>query len=478
MRALTCSYDPKPPTALLGGRGLSPFTYQIWYVVATPLTSMFVLTARQGLQLFQQHGRQGAGIVKELRTDELRPGMVVKLKSRAGTLPHNDWFTVQTVEDLPRKQYAPMGAGFRRPFAARTMWLVRGGEIAPATNKERDIMPEKNETPVADAGDQISANIERIRTLSIAGEADAAAALFNDTETLISGVVKADGKADTAKRKKYRADAAEARKAQPPVTPSSEVATVADAAIIDDYHSLPKAVELVSMGADKVREGISAGLKVSSMAREVASIMMDIRLSIHTKQGLPDLKATRQATRDSHSDIYDNALASMDIDPGQRELVLKTMRRGVNYQMSDVLVRWVEALDNSPEAYAELFGPLAAKYPDLSPTEAVRTHYNISDKSEIDKAREREQEKAALAAKAKELEAAGEAPEGGEGDGDSEGGSERTPRLFANLNAMKEANEKAAENVKAVKDAAQRAEAREQIQARMTELASLLAALG
>lgn len=344
------------------------------------------------------------------------------------------------------------------------------------TNDQESDMPKSDDTD-----SQITANIERIRTLSVAGESDAAAALYTETEALISSVVKANGKADTESRRKYRAAASEARKAQPPVTPSSEVATVtpADPAITDDYHTIPKAVELVSMGADKVREGITAGLKASNTAREVANIMMDLRLSQHTKAGLPDLKCTRQATKDSHADIYATAMAGMDIDPGQRELVFKSLQRAVNYQMSDVVVRWVEALDNSHEAYAELFPSLVTKYPDLSPAGAVRKHYGISDKSEIDKAREREQRKAELAAKAKELEAAGGAPdsEGDGGDGGSDDGHERTPRLFANLNAMKEANEKAAENVKAVRDDAHKAEAREQIQARMSELATLLAAL-
>ena len=78
--------------------------------------------------------------MKELRTDELKPGMVVKLKSRAGTLPQNQWFTVEAVEALPRKQFAPLGStdsSFtnRRPFAARTLWLVQ------EDNKRADLTP-------------------------------------------------------------------------------------------------------------------------------------------------------------------------------------------------------------------------------------------------------------------------------------------------------------------------------------------------
>ena len=83
--------------------------------------------------------------MKELRTEELKPGMVVKLKSRAGTLPHNDWFTVEAIEELSRKQFAPLGAGFRRPFAARTLWLVQGGGQATEPTQAELIIHEQRE---------------------------------------------------------------------------------------------------------------------------------------------------------------------------------------------------------------------------------------------------------------------------------------------------------------------------------------------
>ncbi|WP_441251176.1 hypothetical protein [Kitasatospora sp. McL0602] len=79
--------------------------------------------------------------MQELRTDQLKPGMTVKLKSRAGTLPHNDWYTVQAIDELPRKQYVPLGAGhdgtFRRPFAARTLWLLQAETTSPVWGPTR-----------------------------------------------------------------------------------------------------------------------------------------------------------------------------------------------------------------------------------------------------------------------------------------------------------------------------------------------------
>ena len=61
-----------------------------------------------------------------LRTDQLEIGMTVRLKSRCGTLAHNDWHKVTGLTPLPRKESdVAIDSGHHRRFAARTLWLVQ-----------------------------------------------------------------------------------------------------------------------------------------------------------------------------------------------------------------------------------------------------------------------------------------------------------------------------------------------------------------
>lgn len=66
--------------------------------------------------------------MQELRTDELEIGMVVKLKSRCGTLYHNDFHAITNLQPLPRKEidvFIDSTPPTNRLFAARTKWIVK-----------------------------------------------------------------------------------------------------------------------------------------------------------------------------------------------------------------------------------------------------------------------------------------------------------------------------------------------------------------
>uniref|UniRef100_UPI0005661FA5 hypothetical protein n=1 Tax=Streptomyces sp. NRRL S-475 TaxID=1463910 RepID=UPI0005661FA5 len=154
--------------------------------------------------------------------------------------------------------------------------------------------------------------------------------------------------------------------------------------------------EIVANAAEIAAEGIKANVSMQETARKLAEAILDGRLRIFAKNGLPDLKGTRQLSKDFSTDVYDaafemlakegyNSEGTIDAEEMRKQITDK-----VQYQMTAVLPDFVRALDNSPEMFAEFFGPLAKKVKDgKKPSDVVFETYNINPKSKAELAAER-----------------------------------------------------------------------------------------
>jgi hypothetical protein len=295
------------------------------------------------------------------------------------------------------------------------------GETEMVAKKTAETTPDATPEQIREDFDAL---LERLTAVAISGDTEGVDTLKGEGEALV-------GKLPTKDRTKLRAQLRKAAEAKPTAPATTEVAVVETA----DYTKVAGLSELVTMGADKVREGIKLAQKASTTARDVATVMLDMRLRITNKQGVPDLKCASHEAKRAASDMYKAASEAMEGDDAHRELTLKALQRAVNYQMSDVVVRYVEALDNSPEELPHFAKVLAAN-PEMSPTEAVRVFYKISDKSAIDKDREKNelQRKAAAAI---------EAGEGGEGGGEGGEGAGEGASELEKLIALLDKAEKA-----------------------------------
>jgi hypothetical protein len=179
--------------------------------------------------------------------------------------------------------------------------------------------------------------------------------------------------------------------------------------------------EIVNNAAKIATDGIKSNVGIQTQAKQLAEALLDGRLRIFAKNGLPDLKGSRQQSKDFATRVYNRAFellaeegfdsgGTIDADEMRAQLTAK-----VQYQMTAVLPAFVKGLDESPEVYTELFGPIKEKNPEAKPSEAVFEAYGINPLSKAELAAERR--------KNKEL-TSGNGEGSGEGEGEGEGNGE------------------------------------------------------
>lgn len=306
-------------------------------------------------------------------------------------------------------------------------------KIAPAINTtdkgDTDTMAET--TPITDydrIAEEINSNVERARSLAEADNVEALEELNTETETLISRLPSRGKRPGTErtwtqykkdKRAEFKA-AATVQEKPAKAEPKAEVATLET----KDYATVEGVTELVTMGAERVTDGVTAHIKTSSLAKDIASVLLDIRRRIHNKDGNPDLTARTDAAKKAASAIYAAAGESLgkgDLDAYDVEESVKKLRRAVQHQMSDVQAAYLRGLDESPEE-AALFAKILEGKPEDTPVALwVANHYDLKLKGQGEIARERYHEKKALEA-GEAIKTSGEGAEGGEGEGEGEGG--------------------------------------------------------
>ncbi|QPB09784.1 hypothetical protein CPT_Shady_023 [Streptomyces phage Shady] len=164
--------------------------------------------------------------------------------------------------------------------------------------------------------------------------------------------------------------------------------TVAVREAVETVEQIKDYEEVITHTAGVVAESIKSEVDAQEAAKKVASAILDGRLRVTDKQGRPDLKGTRDASKKLAGRIYDAAAEKLiaeeyGSDVADVDELLKGLKNKVSYQMSAVLPEFIRALDNSPEEFAELF-PNMEVPEGKNPSDVVFDTYNISRRSKAE----------------------------------------------------------------------------------------------
>ncbi|WP_415940397.1 hypothetical protein, partial [Streptomyces sp. 039-1] len=211
--------------------------------------------------------------------------------------------------------------------------------------------------------------------------------------------------------------------------------------------------EIIENAANLVSTGFQEEISAQDKARITAEAIVDARLGVFTKDGEPDLRGTRQVSRDLTAGIYAEAAKKLLASGYTENLVdadelLKAFKEKVEYQLTAVLPEFVRSLDNSPEQFAELWPDLVEKVTDEMPrSEIIFKRYKINPLSKAERAAKARADRAAAleANRAKELT---DGSDSGEGDGgstttdSSDAGKGPTEKLIGGIERQTKALEK------------------------------------
>lgn len=225
------------------------------------------------------------------------------------------------------------------------------------------------------AVEQIDANIDRARALAQEDNPEALEELGQETETLISSLSgKGSINVKKLKREYWRKAVEEGQQAKPEA--SAEVAT-------RDYTSYEGVSELVSMGAEKVAEGVRLHATGNSLAKEIAQIGLDIARRIPNKDGDPDLMIDSAEAKEAMRALYKQAGEAFE-HTFENEKSLKSLQRSIQYYRSDARAQYLRSLDGDDadaEAERQHFASLLEGKPaDVSVSEFLANHYGASRK--------------------------------------------------------------------------------------------------
>ena len=219
-------------------------------------------------------------------------------------------------------------------------------KIAPATDTTEVTEMAKKDVNSDDGKatlEQIDANIERAKSLAEAGNVEGLEELAEETETLISSL---SGTGSVAIRKEKRNEFSAASKAVEKRIP--EVAME-----VQDPYSIEGVRELVDLGAEKFAEGVRLNIRMKDIAVEVARVILQQRLRIPNKNGIPDLKATSHAAKQVSRDMYAKAgelfKAGGAADEQEVRDAINKLIKSVQNHMRGVINEYLLTLDENPE---------------------------------------------------------------------------------------------------------------------------------
>jgi len=347
-------------------------------------------------------------------------------------------------------------------------------KIAPATDTTEVTEMAKTATVKNDVNtdqgkavlEQIDANIERAASLAEAENVEGLKELKEETETLISSL---SGTGSVAIRKEKRnAFAAAAQGAEKPKSKAVEKKPAEGEVTkeVQDPYSIDGVRELVDLGAEKFAEGVRLHIRMKDIAVDVAKVILDQRLRIPNKDGLPDLKATSHAAKQVSRDMYTKAgelfKAGGNADETEVKNAINKLIKGVQNHMRSVINDYLLTLDENPEEAQRW--ELVAKSDqskDQPLSEAVAATYGWE--------------------LPKELESGEGKPEGeGEGDGEGSGDSHATDPADTVIGYFTKAKgelSKAQKKVKALSEETDKDKIRAEIDKLVTDLVSLKASL-
>lgn len=144
------------------------------------------------------------------------------------------------------------------------------------------------------------------------------------------------------------------------------------------YASVAGVSRLVDKGAKRCLEGVRQHVRMATLAREIARVILDMRIRFENAEGLPDLESRSTAAKAAAHDMYAAAgreFAKDAVDPEESVPALAALMRSVQHQMRQhVLPEYVASLATKP-AEARRFAALTAGRKDV--VEVVADHYGI-----------------------------------------------------------------------------------------------------
>jgi Resolvase, N terminal domain len=295
-----------------------------------------------------------------------------------------------------------------------------------------------------------------------------------ETEALIASL---KGPGSVATRKDLQMAAASTAQAAP-LPKADEADKVHEGVVVletQDYTTVPGVAELITKGAADLAEGVK--LRLKDTARNTAEVLLEMRLKMQDKHGAPDLAARSNAAKQAAQAMYNAVRGEDKLEDtfGNRDAVKKLMR-AVQYQMSDVVVQYVRALDENPDEAAK-FAKAAEANPELSTADAVFDFYGLNRESQGEIAAKREAEKRALIAGVQQ--AIGSVSKEGEGDGEGDGAAaEANPDEYAKALSHKFAKLARGVNVQLIEAASAdtKEEVRGDLEAQLAIIKNLIAA--
>lgn len=238
--------------------------------------------------------------------------------------------------------------------------------------------------------------INMVQALRLAGRMDEA----EDTQKEASAAVEACAPRD---RKALR-EALERASTAEPVPAGTHVMPAS-------YHEVEGIDALVDQGAAQARQAVDAGLKTADMARTIAETLLEARLKMRNKAGLPDIIASSKLTKNIAHDLFVQAREGVSEEDVDRWSTHQSLAKAVRNRMSDVVVDFLRGLDKDASRFpADALARCQMLYPYLSVTEAVYATYahygfDLPRKGRTELARELARKKAE---RLKELEAGDE----------------------------------------------------------------------
>lgn len=274
--------------------------------------------------------------------------------------------------------------------------------------------------------EEVSANIERAKSLAEAENVEALEELNTETETLISRLPArgktTNGQSWTAAKKELRNGFKAAAMVQEKPAEKKKAEPKAEVAV-KSFEDFEGVTELVALGAEKATAGITAHIRTSHMAAEIAGVLLDIRKRIPNKDENPDLDARSDQAKKAATALYvasAEQMAKAGTDEFEYVQALKKLQRAVQYQMSTAQANYLLSLDTDEKEAARFTKVLEGKPEDMPASEWVANKYELRLKGQHEIDRENYAKKKELEAAKKSGEPIKTSGEGGEGEGDGD----------------------------------------------------------
>lgn len=258
---------------------------------------------------------------------------------------------------------------------------TEGETMPPRTRKAAAKPADTEETAKPRSADEVTADIET--ALTAMETADSV-----EKVTALEGQIRADFLELTANKRaplSMRLTEGLSASLERLSKPAAELATVTTKDWRTEMDGGEKAAqELFTAGVERIKSGAELGKKAADFYKEVGNVIFEGRLRLRYK-GAPDLMARSQAARNLSADMFEEAKKGIDDDAVDLQEFHKSMQKGVNNRMGDILVEWLRALDESSDrevfdtTFPDIFAWLDDKGDtETKPSDAIREYYETA----------------------------------------------------------------------------------------------------